>query len=77
MSNLNNEVTGKENELMILKESLGEDSPLVELADVQAQLLSARNEVQALEAQVQSLQLLNTTLNREWTFGNFSYIIQC
>jgi chromosome segregation ATPase len=65
VSSLNTELEHKDNELITLKETLGEDSPLVDIAEVKAKLMNAEETVTSLESRVESLSLENTSLSRK------------
>lgn len=62
VSNLNDEISLKENELLALKETLGEDSPLVDIAEVTAKLKGAENQSSSLQARVESITIENSRL---------------
>lgn len=65
VSALNTEVNQKENELIALKETLGEDSPLVDIAEVKGNLVNAEEAVTSLQSRLESLSLENTSLSRK------------
>jgi chromosome segregation ATPase len=65
VSDLSVQISQQENELAALKETLGEDSPLVDIAEVKAKLVNAEQELAALKSRVESTTLENTSLSRK------------
>lgn len=66
VSALNTEIGNKENELLALQETLGEDSPLADIAEMKAKVLNAEESVASLQQRVETLTLENTTLSRKY-----------
>ena len=65
VSSITAELTAKENELIALKETLGDDSPLIDISEAKAKLKSAEEEASGLKSRVESLGLENQTLSGE------------
>ncbi|CAL8090423.1 unnamed protein product [Orchesella dallaii] len=63
VSGLNDEISKLESELVTLKETLGEDSPLVEIAEVQAKAAFAEKEKESLRTRLNGLTADNENLN--------------
>jgi len=63
VDDLTTQITQQENELGALKETLGEDSPLVDIAEVKAKLMNAEQELTSLQSRVEATTLENTSLS--------------
>ena len=70
VNNLTTEISLKENELFALKDSLGDDSPLVEIAEIRAKLSIAEEEVKSLQSRIDSITLENKTLSSKSYFSS-------
>lgn len=64
VSALNTEISHKENELAALQETLGEDSPLIDMAEMKAQVLNAEELAKSLQQTVESLKMENSKFAR-------------
>jgi len=73
-STLSEEVIGKENELLALKETLGEDSPLVDIAEAKARSLTAEQEANTLKKRVESMSIEISSLS-SMTIPNLNKLI--
>jgi len=71
VNDLNDEISLKEIELLALKDTLGEDSPLVDIAEVTAKLKGVEGQASSLQARVESITIENTGLIRK---ENESYL---
>ncbi len=65
MSSLTEDLCLKENELAALKETLGEDSPLIDIAEMTARLQVTEGQAKSLQSRVESITLENTSLTRK------------
>lgn len=65
VSDLNIEISHKENELAALKDTLGDESPLVDIAEVKAKLVNAEEEAASLQSRVETFTLENNSLSRK------------
>ncbi|ODN02572.1 Transport and Golgi organization protein 1, partial [Orchesella cincta] len=63
VSGLNDEISKLESELVTLKETLGEDSPLVEIAEIQAKAAFAEKEKESLRTRLNGLNADNENLS--------------
>lgn len=63
VSGLNDEISKLEGELASIKESLGEDSPLLEVAEVQAKAAFAEKEAESLRTRLDGLTADNDNLS--------------
>ena len=68
VNDLNQELSLKENELLALKETLGEDSPLIDIAEMTARLQVAEGQAKSLQSRVESITLENTSLTRTYIY---------
>lgn len=73
VSSITAELTAKENELIALKETLGDDSPLIDISEAKAKLKSAEEEASGLKSRVESLSLENQTISGEQFSNNVPF----
>lgn len=66
VSALNTEISNKENELFALQETLGEDSPLLDIAELKGKLVGAEESISALKHRLDSTTLENASLSRKF-----------
>ncbi|OXA61669.1 transport and Golgi organization protein 1 [Folsomia candida] len=72
VSALNTEISNKENELFALQETLGEDSPLLDIAELKGKLVGAEESISALKHRLDSTTLENASLSRNLREANES-----
>lgn len=72
VSGLNDEISKLESELATIKEALGEDSPLLEVAEIQAKAAFSEKEADSLRTRLEGLTADNENLNGDllYTFFN-------
>lgn len=66
VSALNTEISNKENELLALQETLGEDSPLLDIAEMKGKLLNVEELLSSLQHRLDSTTLENASLSSEY-----------
>ena len=71
VSAITDELTAKENELQALKETLGDDSPLIDISETKAKLKSAEEEAASLKSRCETVAFENASLTSNDFFSCF------
>lgn len=74
VSELNEEISRLESELATIKESLGEDSPLLEVAEIQARAAFSGKEVESLRTRLEGFAADNENLNGKTIYNCVKYL---